>query len=374
MIKTHHRTFYGPALVLILTLAAGACTQENPAFESDPFLPGECRSGSEFTETIEGFARPDKLDILIVVDNSGDVLDLQTALADALPEFLNPLSDLDVHVGVATTDATGAARLAQPGTVLEDCASNGDRVARSEASNFTRVAQCNVVQGDDGDPFQQSLGVVRRLFFDASPQDLGFFRSDARLLVLIASNEDDCTSESPLGPSQQARQTCLDESSSLVDVDELLESLEALKKPVEALKFAVLSGVPDSEDNDQVRAVCSSGLGAVYPAPRLFALTEALGDRGAFRNACVENLRSTMRELARHASPRTTTLCPSRPLAHEPLAVDAVVDGQRQTIRVGEDGFTFLGRTEACPNGALQFNGLSLARATAVEATYCADD
>lgn len=364
------------AAALTLTLGALGCTEPNPAFNPDPLLPGECRAGVEFTETFDNFARPDKLDVLIVVDDSGDVRDLQQGLADALPEFLGPLDDLDIQIAVTTTDGTGAPRLAPPGTLLDGCQGNGDRVARSEASNFVKVAQCNIVQGTEGDPFQQSLGVVRDLFFEASPQDLGFFRSDSRVLVMIVSNEDDCTSSVALGPTQQPRQACKEQSDSLTAVSELVEEYKSLKRTPEGLSIAVISGPPgEASDSEQIRPVCSSGLGAVYGASRLFELTQALGDFGTFENACVEDLRSTLRALATEfVLPETTTLCAAKTMAHEPLSVTAIEADERRTVRLGASGFTYQGQTGSCETGALQFNGLSLADASSVEVTYCVEE
>ncbi len=363
------------AISMALGLLTG-CTDPNPAFDPDPFLPGECRAGVEFTETFDSYARPDKLDVLVVIDDSGDVRDLQQGVADAIPEFLGPLDDLDIQLAVATTDGTGAPRLAPPGTLLDGCQGNGDRIARSEASNFIKVAQCNVVQGVEGDSFQQSLGVIRDLFFEASPEDLGFFREDARILALIISNEDDCTSSQPLGPTQQPRQTCLENAESLTPVGEMVEEFQGLKRTPEGLSVAVIGGPPgEANESGEIRPVCSSGLGTVYGADRLFEVTQSFGDQGAFENACVEDLRSTMRALATSfVIPDTTTLCAAKTMAHEPLAVTAIDGDERTTIRLGASGFTFQGATEDCQTGALQFNGLSLAGASSVEVTYCVEE
>ena len=59
------------SLSLFLLLAAG-CVSENPAYDPNPLLPDECREGAEVSETFASFGRPEKLDILFVVDGSGD--------------------------------------------------------------------------------------------------------------------------------------------------------------------------------------------------------------------------------------------------------------------------------------------------------------
>ena len=368
----NHKNFI---FILVILSLLSACTESNPAYNPDPFLPGECRVGSEVTENFEAFERPEKLDILIVVDNSGDVEDLQKGVAEALPDFLESLVDagIDVEVATATADGTVGPGLAEPGKAGDGCSGNTTKVAKSSKDGWTKVAACNIQQGEDGDDYQQSLQVVESLFFDVTSTELGFFRTNARRLVLIVSNQDDCSHDGSLAPSPQARRECLDNPDALRDIDELVDHLSTATTTPEGLKVAVFSG-PPSEDSELIRPVCSSTFGAAYSAKRLLRATSIFDDQGHFANACVEHFGPTFDTLrTRLLQPRAMTLCPAKPLAHEPLSVSGVTDDQRSAIRLGSDGFVFDGVTDGCENGALRFAPKAVEGVTSIEINYCVE-
>ncbi|MEZ4461417.1 MAG: hypothetical protein R3E66_17210 [bacterium] len=359
---------------LIVALAAIACTEDNPVYNANPLLPGECREGTESTETFETFERPEKLDVLFIVDNAGDVEDLQQSMAVAAAQWLDGLKDdLDIEVAVATTDGTVGPRLAPPGTSAMGCEGNTAQVAKSSQSNFSRLIACNIIQGDAGNPFQQSLAVLDGLVFGTSPETLGFFRSDARLLVVVLSNEDDCSHEGTLSGDGPPRQVCSDNAADLDSVTDLVDKLQTLRQTTQGFALAVIAGPPATGDSTELRPVCSSSLGAAYPSPRLYATARLLDDRGQFFSACAEDFITILGDLTdRFARANTVSLCPSKALVQEPLDVTAFdADDEPTPIRLGSSGFQFLGPTDHCPNGEFGFNAAALEGTARVEVTYC---
>ena len=362
--------------LMLAVVAVSACTEDNPAYNPDPLLPGECRAGTASTETFQSFERPGKLDVLFVVDNSGDVEDLQQAMAFAAAQWLQGLQgDLDINVAVATADGTGPPRLAPPGTLASGCEGNTTQIARSSQSNFTRLIACNIIQGEDGDPFQQTLGVLDGLFFDTSLSDLGFFRADARLLVIALSNEDDCTHTETLSGDGPPRQICVDNAEKLSAIGDFVDKLADISVTPQGSAFVAIAGPPSASDAAELRPVCSSSLGASYASPRLYATTRLLGDRGHFVSSCAEDFITVLGDLTeRFAIASHVSLCPAKKLAHEPLDVTGFdSDDEASPIKLGSAGFQFLGPTAFCPNGELGFNAAALTDVARVEVTYCVE-
>jgi hypothetical protein len=364
-----------------MLLGPSGCVDPNPAYSPDPLLPDRCRRGVEVSETFDNFERPGALDILVVVDNSGNVTAEQERLAEALPGFLEPLSErgLSLRVGVVTTDGSAAPGLAAPGMIADGCEENREIFADSEASdNWTQIAACNVVQGEEGQPRQQALEVIARSVTDR-PATLGdFFREQARLLVLVVSNEDDCSSAGELSGEGTARNECVWQAGRLSKVETSVEAIRDEFVTPEAVSLAVFSGPPSDGEvaqGEAVRAVCQGTLGAAYPANRLYDAVQAFGGQGYFQSLCIEDFSFGLSEVAARLGPTRTTLCPAKLLVHEPLEV-VVRDGAAdpQEVSLGEGGFLYFGPTAACANGALSLAAEPLEGAQAVDVRYCIDE
>jgi len=358
-------------------LALVGCTEPNPAYNPDPLLPGECRAGNRTTQTFEEFARPDKLDVLIVIDNSGDVIDLQNAFADSTGPWLEDLKSrgIDVHVAVTTTELDG--RSLAPAGTAEGCSGNSTQIVKSSQSSWTRLVACNIQQGRNGDPFQQSLQKIQTVLDDSNLVNQGFLRKEARLLVLVVSNEDDCSHGGTLTNASQARQECLDKKAGLKSLDDYAERYRGAKSTPEGIAFVAVSGPPVDGDRDEVRPVCSSRLGSAYGAERLAAMTSLLGDQGLFTSLCVEDFGPLLSMVTeRLGVARSVSLCSARKMAHEPLSVSALDSNDLATpIRLGASGFVYLGATEGCENGVLSFQASALAavKAEKIEVEYCVE-
>ncbi len=184
------------------------------------------------------------IDILFVVDDSGSMLEEQTALAAAFPEFVAMLGRIDggvpnIHLGVVSTNVgTGGEPIGGCSTATEpdgddgalltgQCAGITDRflsdLARPDGTrevNYTGTLaeqfSCITALGVSGCGYEQPLEAMRRAL---SPgRNLGFLRPNAALAVVFVGDEDDCSAsdpalfgdpnagpESPLGPRTSFR-------------------------------------------------------------------------------------------------------------------------------------------------------------------------
>lgn len=286
--------------ISLLGLLAAGCVDDNPGYAPESGLPEVCRG----VETVE---QPDKLDILMVVDNSGDVEGEQERLASALPAFLDTIAarDISVRVGVATTDGSAAPGLAPPGQIAAGCGGNVQAIASSDdGGDWTEIAACNVVQGEDGQPRQQALEVIERSVVERPGNLEAFLREDARLLVVVFSNEDDCSSGAQLGGEGAVRTQCVRNAGRLTKVSSYVEAITQGAPSSDGVALAVISGPPSSREvgpDESVRPVCQSTLGAAYPANRLFEAATLFGDDGVFENLCTDDLSFTLAEVAAEA-------------------------------------------------------------------------
>jgi len=178
---------------------------------------------------------PNKLDLLLMIDDSQSMAPLQAKLAQQLPNLLNGMRDPttgqypDLHVGVVSSSMGGGAwgnvnqcvagyhpgddggKLQQgPGGAGSGACSmlhmgakflaNGDGSA-SSAPNFDgdigTAVQCMTALGDGGCGFEMPLKSVMYALNKArdplDPDNGGFLRPEARLAVILLTNEDDCS-------------------------------------------------------------------------------------------------------------------------------------------------------------------------------------
>jgi MYXO-CTERM domain-containing protein len=197
-------------------------------------------------------APPDKLDVLIVVDNSTSMGEEQEAFNQAFPTFIAQLLGVggdnalpDLHVGVISTSAGTGEHPIQPcmgegddGVLqvtprLAGCTAPGPepyvkdeigpdgvtRVRNYDGALVDSVA-CVATLGIGGCGFEQPLAALERALDPSNTANAGFLRPDAALAIVIISDEDDCSAtdraifdttqqaiDSPLGPLNSFRCT-----------------------------------------------------------------------------------------------------------------------------------------------------------------------
>lgn len=367
---------------MTLFVALGGCTEGNDFYQPGPLLSDECRRGVEVSERFESFESPEKLDILAVIDNSSDMKRAQKAFADALPAFLETLDEreISVRLGVLSTDADAPIGLSSPGTEREGCAQNTGDVADSQSDgDWTRVAACNVVRTDASTPRQQAFGVLQKNLVEQPEALSDFLRPRARKLILILSNEDDCSSENALGQANSSvRERCATKADQLDEIAAWVESVRAQSVTEEGILLAVLSAPPSDQDigeDESLRPVCQGAFGAGYPANRLWQAAGLFGDYGLFQSLCTDALSYYLSAIADQlVAPARMTLCPAQKMVHEPLDVSLLRAADSSTsVPLGADGFLYSGETPTCANGAVTLSPAILSGVESIEMRYCVE-
>ena len=169
------------------------------------------------------------VDILFVIDDSSFTTRMQDNLLRNFPTFLTRLLDRpgfpNLHLAVISTDlgagdgsvagcdATGGKNGIFQYTARGTCPTSGlDAGAtfisdingvRNYSGNLTDVFRCIAALGESGCGFEHPLAAITRaLGADLQPapaENQGFLRPDAFLVIVVLTNEDDC-STSPSSP------------------------------------------------------------------------------------------------------------------------------------------------------------------------------
>ena len=163
-------------------------------------LTGEGTTNAGQTDTFQQLT-DNKVDILWVVDDSGSMQDEQNALSNNFQSFISFADSLsvDYQVGVITTEVNDSS----VSGVLWACngynpiidASDANRVAAFQcAARVTNPPNGNRRPNPGGSDSQEAGLQAARIALDVpnvTGANNGFLRSDARLAVIIVSDEDD---------------------------------------------------------------------------------------------------------------------------------------------------------------------------------------
>ena len=208
------------AALFLLTFASscvGCLGCKSPVDVPGSNLPGSCQNVSPLIQ-------PPKLDVLFMIDNSSSMIEEQEGIARELPAFISELRksggiSLDFHVGVITSSVyqhtlvagvdfnkrypTYAGKLQAvpdaspdggvvPGTGTERVLDGNDPLV---VDKFARLVRQGVLGSGQETPFEAIRLALTDL--DKVSQELGgnagFLRDGARLLVVVLSDEDDCS-------------------------------------------------------------------------------------------------------------------------------------------------------------------------------------
>lgn len=203
---------------LVGLFALQGCLCDNPVDDWSSRVPGQCQSQKPVIE-------PPRLDILFVVDNSGSMREEQQAVARELTAFVEEVRRgggvaQDFNVGVITSSvyqhwvvngargwrdySTQAGRLQPvpdpgpdggvvPGTGTERMLSGLDPQL---ADKFSRLVQVGTSGSGQETPFEAVRLALSPPLVDTPLEqggNGGFFRDRARLLVVVVTDEDDCS-------------------------------------------------------------------------------------------------------------------------------------------------------------------------------------
>lgn len=146
---------------------------------------------------VDDFQQPERplVDVIFSVDDSGSMSEEQQNLANNFSSFINSASSLDTdyHIGVVNTDSESDWR-----GKLYACSGNPLWVSDSDSiSSQINQFNCNVRVTDSGRPASDSKESplqAARLALDypnISDHNVGFYRDDAKLYVILVTDEED---------------------------------------------------------------------------------------------------------------------------------------------------------------------------------------
>ena len=128
-----------------------------------------------------------KVDIILMIDNSSSMLQYQNKFATEVPAMLQALvaQGMDFHIAVVTTDI----RTKGNGGMFV----GSQKFVTNATPNLTAILSASVLQGQAGSDLEQGVESIRRVL---SPSYLagdgqGFLRDSAFLAIIALSNEDD---------------------------------------------------------------------------------------------------------------------------------------------------------------------------------------
>ncbi len=210
-----------------------------------------------------------KMDILVVVDNSESMQADQGKLGPKFSSFISSLAGKDWQIGITTTDLSGGVYstngqlLTLRGTsskILTPSMSSGATIFRD-----TIIRRETLLCAPCGDGNEQALGAIVSAFNQKNTANAGFFREGADLAVVILSDEDE-QSTRPNGS---------------VTPEQVVSSFKAnfgLEKRLQVSSFVILPN--DTACLAQENAETPDGVSASYgtAATELSMLTEGFAN------------------------------------------------------------------------------------------------
>ncbi|HTP49866.1 MAG TPA: hypothetical protein VMK42_04125 [Anaeromyxobacteraceae bacterium] len=312
----------------------------------------------------------DATDILFVVDDSGSMYDKQQDLAQNFGAFIARLAASPARnayqIGITTTSvdryaqgmfsdtfaATGACPNPPslggpyPRGALVSCSGPDIPAARVQSTTLpprilpadspTLVADftSNVAVGICGSGREQGLEAARLALSEPalSGPNAGFLRSGARLVVILVSDDDDCSDPENTGTSEEPP----DCTSYPVS-----QYLDFFAKPIGGeTKDVFVAGIIAVDPETLAPAACveaGTGAQAEHPAYRYKAFIDALGSRGLVDSVCNASFEKTLVAVAAQIS----QVIPLSGAPADPrlLAVGVVhPDGSRTPCSVKQEG------------------------------------
>lgn len=213
-------------------LALAGCAIENtiiPGHTVDTFYQGTTNA----------------VDILFVVDNSASMAEEQQALVDGFHSFIGEIegANSDFHLGVISTsqDSTDPNR----GHLLGD-----PTYLTPETPGYVAEFQSRVLIGVGGSDKEKGLDAAAMA---VSPELLighnqGFLRADANLLVVVVSDEEDCSDDGHL--DGQEATACYEQPKLLVPVEFMVSRIADAKANGEFVQIAGIVGPFDGSCAD----------------------------------------------------------------------------------------------------------------------------
>ncbi|MBT3218902.1 MAG: hypothetical protein HN348_07400 [Proteobacteria bacterium] len=242
------------------------------------------------------------VDVLWVIDNSCSMSDKQNKLAQNFPLFMNYFVDsgLDWHVGVVSTDMDNADHQGKLRSA------NGyryiDETVPNPSATFTAMAK----MGTSGSSWESGRAAsYTGLELRKNGYNAGFLRKKAALSVVVISDENDYSGNSP------------------ISLNEFIDYLLNLKGSTDDVTFSSIVGPPQS---------CWD---AVEPGTQYISVTDAVG--GIKWSICSEDWDQILDELGMQAAGlKREFFLTERPIV-DTIEVWVIEDGTTLTFEM-DDG------------------------------------
>ena len=381
------------ALVVFLGIACSS-----PVDEAGSSLPGQC-------QTTAPVVAPPKTDILFVIDNSDSMAEEQAGIAQELPAFVQALQQggglaQDFQVGVITTSVYQNAIIAgktyyqtypaQSGKLqpVPDAAPDGgvilgtgtERVLSGSDPALLDKFRRLVRQGTSGSgqetPFEAVRLAVTPPLATTSLADggnAGFLRDGARLLVVVVSDEDDCSEIAPPTVSvgtDRSVDYCHEQASQLRPVLDYFNDFASLTDATGAKRevlWTAIAPVSISDktaaeivDNGQVKNVdCPNSSGAGFRHRDMAERFEA--DLDNLTSICEPSYHDTLIQIAEIASQRQSIEVMNVPDPRLLVVSITRKDGTVESCTVANGGIDYLPPSGSQP-GQVKFLSSCLRR------------
>jgi hypothetical protein len=196
----------------------------------------------ELQTQLDTFAQApnNKVDILWVVDDSNSMAEEQAALGAGFASFAGELesSGTDFQIGLVTTsfEYTNPDR----GKLIGDPPFLTNADADYEAEFVRRATAVGTGGSDKEKGLEVALYAVSPLNVAPGGINEGFVRSDAQLLVVIVSDEEDCSDGGAL--EGQDSKSCYERRDDLTPVNEFVRDFRDLKSDESLVSVGVIVG------------------------------------------------------------------------------------------------------------------------------------
>lgn len=289
-----------------------------------------------------------EVDILWVVDDSNSMSEEQATLTNGFAAFAAELdsSKTDFHLGVITTsflydDPDRATLIGDPPYLTID----DDYVAQFQARTGVGIGGSDKEKG-----LEAALHALSPTMTLPGGNNEGFVRAAAQLLVVVVSDEEDCSDGGAL--EGQPATACYTAQQDLTPVGAWLEDLRDLKEDPSTIQVGAIVGLPSSTCPD------------VYHGARY--IEAALLTGGLAGDICRPNWDTMLSNLGLNASGVRSSFQLSN--AAQPDTLEIQVDG----VEVASDPAN--GWTYDVPSWYVTFHGASLPpRGSIIVAKYTID-
>jgi hypothetical protein len=290
----------------------------------------------------------DQVDILWVVDNSNSMQLEQSLLGAGFTSFAQELDDTktNFHLGVITTDfdyedATRGQLLSEPGCpgVIDQDTECANPDNPTETWDYVNVFINRAQVGLNGSGKEKGLEASAYALSPAmtTGPNAGFLRDEANLLVVIVSDEEDCSDAGRLALEEPT--ACYEKTELLTPPSEFIDQFRNLKSSRDQVQFSAIVGPEDAT------SICDD---TTLPGRRYLEVTAGTG--GVSGSICDTDWSEILYQLGLNATGIFTTF----ELEHGAVdgSLEVFVDGEPVPASPTE-GYTY-----DAENYAITFHGI----------------